>query len=206
MLFGIAAAFFWADQASKAWTFGHLSATPIHLDRDLLLADPQFDPVGPDVASDLLPWRLLEARLVLNPGAVFGIGANHRWFFVAFSVLALFVVLFIFARHTRANHWLAHVALALILAGGAGNLYDRLAIGRVRDFLHLFPGHCTPFGWTWPGTSNNELFPWVFNVADVLLLVGMVCLMHHLQRRRIAAATGHRASNVISRQLLTIDD
>ena len=51
-----------------------------------------------------------------------------------------------------------------------------------------------PFQWTWPGTNNPELMPWVFNLADVMLLTGMLLLLIHLRRRdrrrRIEATSG----------------
>jgi lipoprotein signal peptidase len=37
----------------------------------------------------------------------------------------------------------------------------------------MLPGWELPFGWSWPGNSTPDVFPWVFNVADVLLLAGM---------------------------------
>jgi signal peptidase II len=171
-----------ADLGTKWWTFDRLHDEPVVLEREVLLAHPGFDPVGPRPTHAVVP-DLLELRLVLNPGAVFGIGANHRWFFIVFTVLALTVGIFVFARSTRRGDHLAHVALGLILAGGVGNLYDRILIGRVRDFIHMFPDRTLPFGWTWPGTNNPELFPWVFNVADMLLFIGMLGLMTHLNRR-----------------------
>ncbi|MFM7806791.1 MAG: signal peptidase II [Planctomycetota bacterium] len=86
----------------------------------------------------------------------------------------------------RRARW-AHVGIALVLAGGLGNLHDRLAFGAVRDFLHMTPRWHLPFGFRWPGGSD-ELFPWVFNVADVLLLAGMAVLL--LTANRPEARTG----------------
>jgi hypothetical protein len=68
----------------------------------------------------------------------------------------------------------------------------------VRDFMHLFPRRELPFGLHWPGGSN-DWFPWVFNVADVELIAGMVLLMLAIQlneRRaaRDAAATASPAA------------
>ena len=172
-----------ADLYSKAWSFRTVAGQPVVLDRDRLLADPGHNPVDWRAAGrPLLPGDLLRLKLVLNPGAVFGIGAHQRWFFIVFTIVALAAGLLVFGRFTTSRSRLAHVAIALVLAGGLGNLYDRIAFGRVRDFIQALPGRRLPFGWTWPGTHNWELFPWVFNVADVLLLAGMILLMIHINR------------------------
>ena len=67
-----------------------------------------------------------------------------------------------------------HVALAFVLAGALGNLYDRLWSQvrlpgdgvikyEVRDFIDC----------------SGLYYPWVFNVADVLLVVGVAMLLLH---------------------------
>ena len=65
-----------------------------------------------------------------------------------------------------------HIALALILSGALGNLYDRVMFGLVRDMLWLFPGVNLPFGLHWP-QGSDQLYPWVFNIADMALLFGL---------------------------------
>jgi signal peptidase II len=143
--------------------------------------------VGPD---------LLDLRLVLNHGAVFGIGQGRGPVFIGFTVLAVATSLWVFGRHTGARSHLSHVGLALVLAGGLGNMVDRVSVGAVRDFLHLFPRRELPFGLHWPGGSN-EWFPWVFNVADMELIAGMVLLMVAIQlseRRARAAARSSPAT------------
>jgi lipoprotein signal peptidase len=47
----------------------------------------------------------------------------------------------------------------------------------------MLPRWELPFGWRWPGNSSGEVFPWVFNVADVLLLAGMGILLIVLNRK-----------------------
>ncbi len=42
--------------------------------------------------------------------------------------------------------------------------------------MYMFPDRHLPFDLAWPG-NNTELFPWIFNTGDVLLLVGMGLLM-----------------------------
>ncbi len=179
-----------ADLGSKSWAFRSVGATPVVLDRARLVNDPTFDPTRPTQRRPVLPGRLLDFKLFLNPGAVFGIGANQRVFFVGFTLVAVVGGLLLFGWCTARDNRLAHVGLGLVVAGGLGNLYDRLAFGRVRDFIQLLPGRLLPKGWTWPGTNNPEMFPWVFNIADVLLLMGMVALIVHVNRmenRRAAA-------------------
>jgi lipoprotein signal peptidase len=64
----------------------------------------------------------------------------------------------------------------MILAGALGNLHDRIHFNAVRDLLWLFPGLTLPFGLHWPG-GQSGLYPWIFNIADVALLVGVALLL-----------------------------
>ena len=184
------------DLGSKSWAFRNVAGAPVILDRQTLLADPDYNvPHHPGVKA--LPWNLLDLQLVINRGAVFGIGANRRFFFIAFTLGALAAGMLVFGRFTHVNNRLAHVAIGLILAGGIGNLYDRIVFGVVRDFLHMLPDRNLPFGWTWPGGSP-EMFPWVFNLADTMLLTGMGLLILHMhrneKRQRAASAVAAPAA------------
>ncbi len=169
------------DLSSKWWTFATVADDPVELDRETLLGDPYYNPIPQHESVSVLPWDLLHFQLVINRGAVFGIGSDKRIFFIVFTLIALGAGLFVFGRYTQERHRLAHFAIGLILAGGLGNLYDRISFGVVRDFLHMLPEWNLPFGWRWPGGSPS-VFPWVFNVADVMLLVGIGLLMIHINR------------------------
>jgi signal peptidase II len=168
------------DLGAKAYAFRHVADQPVVLNREQIIGNPRYE-VPWHNSVEVIPWRILDFNLVINRGAVFGLGENRRGAFIAFTVFAAAAGLFVFARWTSPKDRVAHVALGLILAGGIGNLYDRIAYGVVRDFLHLFPGRHLPFGWSWP-RGGSELFPWVFNVADMMLLAGMGLLMIHLNR------------------------
>lgn len=164
------------DLASKNLAFERVAAFPVVVDRQAVLSTDRLDMLIPVHQPVVVVPSLLEFTLVLNPGAVFGVGAGKRWFFVAFTVLALGFAMWIFSCWTRERDRLAHVSIGLIVAGGLGNLYDRLVYACVRDFIHPLPGHSLPFGISWPG-GNRDLWPYVSNVADLYLIVGIVVLL-----------------------------
>ena len=121
-------------------------------------------------AVNLIP-SVLSLKLVANRGAVFGIGQGQRWIFIIIGLIAIAVIVTTFLKSAASRRWM-HFALALILAGALGNLYDRVMFGLVRDMFWLFPGVKLPFGLHWP-QGSDELYPWVFNVADMALLLGL---------------------------------
>ncbi len=117
---------------------------------------------------------------VTNSGAAFGSFANRNGFFIALSLVAFVVVVFLLLRRGPADPW-RRVALALLLAGILGNLTDRLLHGHVIDFL-LFD-----FGPHMP----RVLHPWpAFNVADSCICIAVLCFIIHsfLQDRRAPEA------------------
>lgn len=175
------------DLASKNWAFRTIADEPVIVEREAVLAISREDP---RLVNTLIPRhdpmvvipRLLEFTLVLNPGAVFGVGPGKRFFFVGFTLLALAFGLGMFAAWTTPRDRSAHIAIGLLLGGGLGNLYDRLVFGCVRDFLHPLPGWMWPGGWK-PFGGTGEIWPYVSNVADLLLLIGIVTLMAYLWKR-----------------------
>lgn len=162
------------DLATKSWAFKSVAPRPVDLVYETA-SHPSYRPPYHEPVH-ALPWDLLDFSLVVNHGAVFGLGQNRRSVFVVFTVLAVAVALWVFGWWTTSSSRLAHVGIGLVLAGGVGNLYDRVVFGAVRDFLHMFPRWHLPGELRWPG-GNNEIFPWVFNVADVQLLAGMGLLL-----------------------------
>ena len=121
-------------------------------------------------------WVMFQFHTSFNRGALWGIGQNFTWLFALLSLLAVFMILYWLFVMGAARNWVLTVCLALIMAGTLGNLYDRLGwhgcidpltrepIFAVRDFL-LFR-----FGtYNWP----------VFNIADVLLVLGAGSLIVH---------------------------
>jgi len=169
------------DLWSKNYAFAHVLGSPLNITRSQVLNSPDLAYLIPPHHPMGVIDHVLEFTLVLNPGAVFGIGAGQRWFFVVFTILAVIIAIVLFVRWTRSGDWLAHAGFGLIIAGGIGNLYDRLVFACVRDFIHPLPGVNLPFGLHWPG-GNQELWPYVSNIADAFLIIGIGMLMIHAWR------------------------
>jgi signal peptidase II len=100
-----------------------------------------------------------------NTGAAFSLFADSpaHWktsALIAFSVIAMVIVIALLWKQTHALTTTG-IALSLILGGAFGNLWDRLASGRVVDFLLFYVRQ-----YQWP----------VFNLADSSIVVG-ACLL-----------------------------
>lgn len=187
ILLSVVAAGLAADLVSKSLAFKYVAGFPVHVDRrDVLQAGSNLQSIlvnqigSRDPVVTVIP-NVLDLSLVLNRGAVFGIGAGQRVFFIVFTLAALLFSAWMFGQWTRQGEHLAHVSIGLLMAGGLGNLYDRLVFACVRDFLHPLPGVVLPFGWHFPG-GGREIWPYVSNIADLWLIVGIAGLMWYLWR------------------------
>ena len=116
----------------------------------------------------------LNLVLAFNTGAAWsmfaGGGGWQQVFFVAIAIAATAFIIYMLI-----NHWherLFAFGLAMIMGGALGNLWDRLTLGKVVDFIavHSF----MPFQhWT---TAWLDPFP-VFNIADSAITCGAVALI-----------------------------
>ncbi|MBB6428672.1 signal peptidase II [Algisphaera agarilytica] len=158
------------DLGLKYWSFDHVAGRKVVLTEEVTQDHRAFWSKYPHDATVVVP-KVLELRLTTNTGAVFGLGKGNRVAFIAVSIVATAVIGLMFWR-SPARAWLLHLALGMILAGALGNLYDRVLYRAVRDMLHMFPGVHLPFGLAWPG-GITEVWPWIFNIADVALLAGV---------------------------------
>lgn len=123
---------------------------------------------------ETMPYRASESVIagffnlvhVRNRGIAFSMFADSApWFRdIALPALAVVAIVVIVAvlRQRAMMHPLSRIALALVVAGAVGNLYDRLLYGYVTDFLDFYVG-----SYHWPA----------FNVADSALTVGAILLI-----------------------------
>lgn len=139
----LSAAVIVADQVVKAWIVHHFS-----------------------LVERVHESPLLDIILTYNRGAAFSFLSDasgwQRWLFVILA-LAVSTTLIIWMRRLRTRvHALLACALALIVGGALGNMIDRIATGRVVDFIHVHWG--------------RHYFP-AFNIADSAITVGAVLLL-----------------------------
>ena len=100
-----------------------------------------------------------------NKGIVFGLFAGAGPVFLVVSVLAVPAILFIFLS-VKKPRWVLTAALALILGGTLGNMYDRVVDGQVRDFIKFYYFDSAGKDHTWP----------LFNLADSCICIGVLLL------------------------------
>lgn len=181
-----------ADLGLKYWSFANVAGRQVVLTDEVTQDQRAFWSKYPHDATVVVP-NLLELRLTTNTGAVFGLGKGNRVVFIAVSVIATAVIGLLFWR-SPARAWGTHLALGLILAGALGNLYDRVIYRAVRDMLHMLPGVHLPFGLSWPG-GVSEVWPWIFNPADVALMVGVGLILIVTWRADAAAKAATRAES-----------
>lgn len=99
---------------------------------------------------------------VHNGGASWGMMQGHQVLFIVLAVLFVGGMLcydFLVKKNNNENGWF-FVGFNLVLAGIIGNVIDRIDFGYVRDFISL----------------AFMDFP-VFNVADICLTIGTICIV-----------------------------
>lgn len=118
--------------------------------------------------------------LTYNEGAAFSFlrdaGGWQRWLFIGLS-LGVSVLIIAWLRAMPPGSRWTPGGLALILGGAVGNLWDRLTIGKVVDFIDV---HYR--GWHWPA----------FNAADSAICVGAALLIIAALRSEDAVTRGKR--------------
>lgn len=103
--------------------------------------------------------------LTYNPGAAFSFLGDasgwQRWFLSGIAFIACAVISYLLYKQTENK--LFCLALSLVLGGALGNLYDRITLGHVVDFLDFYIGD-----YHWPA----------FNVADSAICIGAALLIY----------------------------
>lgn len=105
--------------------------------------------------------NFFEFVYVENTGAAYGmLGGNIVLLIIITLVFIVGFVVYDYFNH--ANNWWYVLGMSLILSGAVGNFLDRIFLGYVRDFISI------------------RLFSFVFNIADLLITVGVICFVIYL--------------------------
>ncbi len=110
------------------------------------------------IGSFVLIPHFLEFTYSENSGAAFGMLQNNSIFFAAVTVLVS-ALIFAFLIKYKHHNLLSKIACVMIIAGGLGNLIDRLRLRYVIDFIHFY------------------FFGYIFNFADCLVTVGVALMV-----------------------------
>lgn len=140
-----------------------------------------FSGLAPGESRPLID-NLLNITLVENPGIAFGIdpGESLRDLILIITILTC-VVFFIYLLLAKKADIKARIAIAFILGGAAGNLFDRIFYGIFYNYAPLFQGNVVDF-------LDVKIFKffifnnihgnYVFNFADVSILSGVFLLIY----------------------------
>ena len=101
--------------------------------------------------------KIFDLTYLENTGAIFGSMSGQRWFLIGFtSIVIAAAVIGMFIAHKKNAKFLSFI-IALFIAGGIGNLIDRIRFGYVVDMFEL------------------KLFRFaIFNVADIYVTVACI--------------------------------
>ncbi len=106
---------------------------------------------------------LFNFKLTHNLGAAWGMLAGKQLFLIALSVIFLAIFIYYYVRE-KEKSWLLTITFAFLIGGCLGNLYDRIFVGYVRDFIQF---------------DFWQSFP-IFNFADTFLTIGIAMFIIYL--------------------------
>ena len=110
----------------------------------------------------------LNFTYVENTGGAFGIGSNNIVFFIIITVIVIGILIKLLLLKKEEINMSIIISFSLVIAGGIGNLIDRIFRGFVIDYIDISPLIKYP----------------VFNFADICIVFGIIILGISLIRNR----------------------
>jgi len=142
------------DQLTKVWAMDLIAAA---------------NGIAPDALAEgnTLPIfdGILHFTYLENTGMSFGLLQEHRWIFLTLSVLgilALAVYLIYIKAYQKSKEVLLPVAFSMMIGGGIGNMFDRIVLGYVVDFVDF---------------CAFDFWVWIFNFADACVCIGAALMV-----------------------------
>jgi signal peptidase II len=138
-----------ADQISKFWAVGHLTEGCIR----------------PFIG------QFLQLKLIYNRGGALGTDLGSGLFYMIISMIILAVVIYFLIIYR--NDSIICYSLAVIAGGAAGNIVDRLRLGKVIDFIDV-----DFFDINFLGVNIKRW--WTFNIADAAITMAEITLVVYI--------------------------
>ena len=112
--------------------------------------------------TEIYSSKYLNISLIWNEGIAFGLlSFNQENLYNSLTILIILIIFFIFLMILKSSG-LKKLALAMILGGAIGNVFDRLIYKSVPDFIDF---HVGEFHW------------FIFNIADVFITIGVFSMI-----------------------------
>ncbi len=130
---------------------------------------------------ELHQYTLIEGWLAFNftknPGMALGIHWAETW---VISLIAIFAtaIIMIYVWKTMKPANMGYMAcMGLIVGGALGNITDRLFMARMGDYGGFLDGHVVDFIHIKLSIRGFDVFPYIFNVADIAITVAIITLI-----------------------------
>ena len=133
------------DQLTKFWSMDLIAAA------NGIAVDELYEGATKPILDGVLNFTFIK-----NDGMAFGLLGEHRWIFMSLSTVGI-AAMIAYLIYLKGNDKLFSFSLSLVIGGGIGNMFDRVALGYVVDFIDV---RCFSF------------WKWIFNVADSAVCIG----------------------------------
>lgn len=110
---------------------------------------------------------------IRNTGGAFSLLSGRLFILIAITLVLMAVIVAVAIKFSGKISFKKKLAFTLILAGGLGNLIDRMIMGYVTDFIDI---------WKWP----------VFNIADIAITCGCMLMIIFVLREDGGGFSGER--------------
>lgn len=107
-------------------------------------------------------WDIVGLRYVENRGAAFSSFEGARWFLIILTIILIVALTVWIIKEKNKSPFMVYSG-ATVIAGGLGNLIDRIRLGYVVDYIEV------------------RLFNFaIFNFADICVVLGAICLVVYI--------------------------
>jgi signal peptidase II len=131
----------------------------------------------PDLHSYTLVDGWLAFNYTKNPGMALGIHWADTWI-ISLVAIAATVIILVYVWKTMKPAGIAYMAcMGLIVGGALGNITDRFFMARVGGYGGVLDGHVVDFIHFKLRIGNFDVFPYIFNVADMAISVAIITLI-----------------------------